>query len=48
MTTLSASIAGIGFWTDGLPSWEAARAFAATARASTLSFAGVAVPCRLR
>ena len=30
MTTLSASIAGIGFWTDGLPSWEAARAFAAT------------------
>lgn len=26
-TTLSASIAGIGFWTRGLPSWEAARAY---------------------
>ncbi|HYM86946.1 MAG TPA: beta-ketoacyl synthase chain length factor [Pseudoxanthomonas sp.] len=24
---LSASVAGIGFWTRGLPSWEAARAF---------------------
>ena len=28
MTTLAASIAGVGFWADGLPSWEAARAFA--------------------
>lgn len=28
MTSLSARIAGIGFWADGLPSWEAARAFA--------------------
>ncbi|HEU4814268.1 MAG TPA: beta-ketoacyl synthase chain length factor [Xanthomonadaceae bacterium] len=28
MTTLSAAIAGIGFWTDGLPSWDEARAFA--------------------
>ncbi len=26
---LSAAIAGIGFWTRGLPSWDAARAFAA-------------------
>jgi len=25
---LSATIAGIGFWTDGLPDWDAARAFA--------------------
>lgn len=29
MTVLSASVEGIGFWTDGLPSWAAARAFAA-------------------
>lgn len=28
MTALSARIEGIGFWTRGLPSWEAARAFA--------------------
>lgn len=28
MKTLAARIEGIGFWTDGLPSWEAARAFA--------------------
>jgi hypothetical protein len=27
MTALAASIEGIGFWTRGLPSWEAARAF---------------------
>lgn len=26
--TLSARVAGVGFWTDGLPSWESARAFA--------------------
>ena len=26
---LRASVAGIGFWADGLPSWEAARAFVA-------------------
>ena len=26
---LSAGIAGIGFWTRGLPSWDAARAFIA-------------------
>jgi len=25
---LTASIEGIGFWADGLPSWPAARAFA--------------------
>lgn len=29
MTTLSARIAGVGFWSNGLPSWAAARAFAA-------------------
>lgn len=29
MTLLVAKIEGIGFWADGLPSWEAARAFAA-------------------
>jgi hypothetical protein len=28
MTTLSATIEGIGFWSRGLPSWDAARAFA--------------------
>ena len=28
-STLSAGIAGIGFWTRGLPSWEAARAYVA-------------------
>lgn len=28
MTPLAARIEGIGFWTDGLPCWEAARAFA--------------------
>ena len=28
MTTLGATIAGIGFWADGLPSWDAALAFA--------------------
>ena len=28
MTPLSACIAGIGFWADGLPSWTAAQAFA--------------------
>ncbi len=28
-SALSASIAGIGFWTRGLPSWDAARAFVA-------------------
>jgi len=29
---LRARIAGIGFWADGLPSWDAARAFAADGR----------------
>ena len=28
MTTLSATIEGIGFWSRGLPSWDAARAYA--------------------
>lgn len=28
MTTLSARIEGIGYWANGLPSWQAARAFA--------------------
>jgi hypothetical protein len=28
MTLLVAKVEGIGFWADGLPSWEAARAFA--------------------
>lgn len=28
MSTLSATVAGIGFWSDGLPDWAAARAFA--------------------
>jgi hypothetical protein len=27
MTTLSATIEGIGFWSNGLPDWDAARAF---------------------
>ena len=27
-STLTATIAGIGFWTDGLPDWDAACAFA--------------------
>lgn len=27
-SALTATIAGIGFWTDGLPDWDAARAFA--------------------
>jgi len=30
MSTLSARIAGIGYWSNGLPSWEAARAFVAS------------------
>ncbi|MFZ5636279.1 MAG: beta-ketoacyl synthase chain length factor [Pseudomonadota bacterium] len=30
MSALSARIAGIGFWTRGLPSWDAARAFVAS------------------
>lgn len=30
MTTLHASIEGIGFWAPGLPTWDAARAFART------------------
>ena len=30
MSTLAASIAGIGFWTHGLPTWTAAREFART------------------
>ena len=30
MTTLTARIEGIAFWTRGLPSWDAARAFART------------------
>ncbi|MBL8261875.1 MAG: beta-ketoacyl synthase chain length factor [Xanthomonadaceae bacterium] len=30
MTTLTAYIESIGFWTNGLPSWDAARAFVAT------------------
>ena len=30
MTTLSATIESIGFWANGLPSWQAAREFAAT------------------
>ena len=29
MSALAATIAGIGFWSDGLPDWTAARAFAA-------------------
>ena len=29
VTTLSARIAGVGFWAGGLPSWQAAREFAA-------------------
>ena len=28
MSALSATVAGIGFWSDGLPDWTAARAFA--------------------
>jgi len=28
VSALTATIAGIGFWTDGLPAWDAARAFA--------------------
>lgn len=28
MKALTATVAGIGFWADGLPSWDAARAFA--------------------
>jgi hypothetical protein len=28
MTALAATVAGIGFWSDGLPDWPAARAFA--------------------
>jgi len=30
MTTLVAGVEGIGFWADGLPSWDAARAFVAS------------------
>lgn len=30
MTTLTAHIESIGFWTNGLPSWDAARTFVAT------------------
>ena len=30
MSDLTATIEGIGFWTRGLPSWEAARAYVAT------------------
>ena len=30
MNTLAARIEGIGFWSDGLPSWQAARDFAAS------------------
>ncbi|MCF7222848.1 beta-ketoacyl synthase chain length factor [Marilutibacter chinensis] len=30
MKTLAARIEGIGFWTDGLPSWQAARTYART------------------
>lgn len=30
MTALAARISGIGYWSDGLPSWEAARAYVAT------------------
>ncbi|MGN6112565.1 MAG: beta-ketoacyl synthase chain length factor [Luteimonas sp.] len=30
MTLLVAKVEGIGFWADGLPSWEAARTFVAT------------------
>lgn len=30
MNALTATIAGIGWWSDGLPDWAAARAFAAT------------------
>ena len=29
MSALAATVAGIGFWSDGLPDWTAARAFAA-------------------
>ncbi|NLW96775.1 MAG: hypothetical protein GXY30_07755, partial [Xanthomonadaceae bacterium] len=30
MTPLAATIAGIGYWSEGLPGWAAARAFATT------------------
>ena len=30
MSTLTARIAGIGYWSDGLPDWAAARAFASS------------------
>src|SRR5688572_25816682 len=30
VTALTARVAGIGFWCNGLPSWQAARAFVAT------------------
>ncbi|TWT19217.1 beta-ketoacyl synthase chain length factor [Luteimonas marina] len=30
MSALTATLAGIGWWSDGLPDWAAARAFAAT------------------
>lgn len=35
MTTLTASIEGIGYWSRGLPSWAAACAFASDGTAST-------------
>ena len=34
MSALTATIAGIGFWTDGLPDWDAATAFARDLSAS--------------
>jgi beta-ketoacyl synthase-like protein len=30
MSSLSATVEGVGFWTDGLPSWQAAREFVAS------------------
>jgi hypothetical protein len=35
MTILVAKVEGIGFWADGLPSWEAARRFVATGELPT-------------
>ena len=34
MTTLTATVEGIGYWSRGLPSWHAARAFACNGTAS--------------
>ena len=32
MTSFSATVEGVGFWANGLPSWQAARDYAPTAR----------------